>query len=256
MADNVVVTAGSGTTVHADEYTHTVLGSGKTQLVKIVDGTLDAETPLKVIAEDVALTGGEGMLILAAQRKATPVNNSGTDGDAEYLQMNNGALWTSPLCFPVTVQTDITRPSDTIAYSPLDCLSDSTLSPTNGGFTFTNAARKSGGSGVIIDATFATSADASTRLSGEIYLFNTAVTNVIDNASLVVSDTEIKTCVGVIPFTMFDAGNNGFCHLPGLNVMFTCSGSANLRFLVRVRNAYTPVSAEVLTCTLKILQLD
>ena len=41
MADNVDVTAGSGTTIHADEYTHTTLGSGKTQLVKLVDGTLD-----------------------------------------------------------------------------------------------------------------------------------------------------------------------------------------------------------------------
>lgn len=46
MADNVVVTAGTGTTVHADEYTHTVLGAGKTQLVKLVTGTLDAETPI------------------------------------------------------------------------------------------------------------------------------------------------------------------------------------------------------------------
>lgn len=43
MADNIAVTAGSGTTVHADEYTHGTLGSGKTQLVKLVDGTLDSD---------------------------------------------------------------------------------------------------------------------------------------------------------------------------------------------------------------------
>jgi len=48
MADNVDITAGSGTTVHADEYTHTTLGSGKTQLVKLVDGTLDSDTPITV----------------------------------------------------------------------------------------------------------------------------------------------------------------------------------------------------------------
>lgn len=46
MADNVAVTAGTGTTVHADEYTHTTLGSGKTQLVKLVDGTLDSSTAI------------------------------------------------------------------------------------------------------------------------------------------------------------------------------------------------------------------
>jgi len=52
MADNVVVTAGTGTTIHADEYTHTTLGAGKTQLVKLVDGTLDAEA---AIAADVGV---------------------------------------------------------------------------------------------------------------------------------------------------------------------------------------------------------
>jgi hypothetical protein len=44
MSDNVTVTAGTGTTIHADEYTHSTLGSGKTQLVKLVDGTLDQST--------------------------------------------------------------------------------------------------------------------------------------------------------------------------------------------------------------------
>jgi hypothetical protein len=32
MADNIEITPGTGGTVHADEYTHTTLGSGKTQL--------------------------------------------------------------------------------------------------------------------------------------------------------------------------------------------------------------------------------
>lgn len=48
MADNVDITAGAGTTVHADEYDHGTLGSGKTQLVKLVDGTLDSDTPIGV----------------------------------------------------------------------------------------------------------------------------------------------------------------------------------------------------------------
>ena len=48
MANNVNITAGSGVVVHADEYTHTTLGSGKTQLVKLVDGTLDSDTAIAV----------------------------------------------------------------------------------------------------------------------------------------------------------------------------------------------------------------
>ena len=46
MADNILVTPGVGATVHADEYTHSTLGSGKTQLVKLVDGTLDSSTAI------------------------------------------------------------------------------------------------------------------------------------------------------------------------------------------------------------------
>ena len=48
MADNVVITPGSGATIHADEYTHTTLGSGKTQLMKLVDGVLNSDTPITV----------------------------------------------------------------------------------------------------------------------------------------------------------------------------------------------------------------
>ena len=68
MADNVVITAGVGTTVHADEYTHTTLGSGKTQLVKLVDGTLNSEV---AIAVDVG--------VKANALRVAPANNI-TDG--------------------------------------------------------------------------------------------------------------------------------------------------------------------------------
>jgi len=71
MADNVVITAGSGTTIHADEYTHTTLGAGKTQLVKLVDGTLDAEA---AIAADIG--------VKANALRVAPANNI---TDATYI---------------------------------------------------------------------------------------------------------------------------------------------------------------------------
>jgi hypothetical protein len=61
--------------------------------------------------------------------------------------------------------------------------------------------------------------------------------------------------MGKIPFSLEDAGNNGFFHAQNLNIGFVCNGSANLRFLIRVKNTYTPVSAEVFTFVLKIQQL-
>lgn len=48
MADNVVVTAGAGTTIAADELTDATLGSCKVQYVKIMDGTLDGTSKAAV----------------------------------------------------------------------------------------------------------------------------------------------------------------------------------------------------------------
>jgi len=253
MADNVTL-PGTGDIVHADEFTHSTYGAGKSQVVKLLDATPGSSLPLNVY-EDLGHTTGDPGIAAMAVRKAAPANLSGTDGDYEPLQMNAGALWVSPLGFPVTVQTDVTLPTSSI-YGIADAISDSTSAPTSGGFTLTNAARKSGGSGIITDMTVSLSSDPATRLSGEIFLFNQSVTAINDNAAFVVSDTEIKTCVGIIPFSCFDAGNNQFAHMTGLNFLFTCSGSANLRFLIRARNTYTPTTSEVLTVTAKILQID
>ena len=52
------------------------------------------------------------------------------------------------------------------------------------------------------------------------------------------------------------AGNNGAASVQNLAMGFTCSGSANLRFLVKVKNAYQGVSGEVLTVRLKIMHID
>lgn len=156
----------------------------------------------------------------------------------------------------VTVSTDVTRPADTAAYGINDALADSTSAPTTGGFTFTGAARISGGSGIITDAFFVSSNDPATQLQAELMIFNQAVTAVNDNAAFAITDAEAKTLIAKIPFTLEDIGNSGYFHAQNLSIGFTCVGSANLRFLVRVKNAYSPANAEVLTFTLKIIQVD
>jgi len=154
-----------------------------------------------------------------------------------------------------TVSVDITRPANTTAYAAEDALSDSTTSPASGGFTITGAARVSGGSGVIRDAVFVMSTNASASLSGEIWVFDSAVTNINDNAAFAISDAEAKTLVGIIPFSTGKSGsNNAAVYVSGIDMHFTTIGSANLRFLVKVTNAYTPASAEVLTSRFKIQQ--
>lgn len=256
MADHVTLPAtGSGDAtpkvatdqVNADEHY---------QRMKLSNGEADSAVHLGVYAEDEAHASGDTGLLALAKRTDEPAATSGTDGDYEPLQVAGGKLWTAPICFPVTLQTDITRPADTTAYAVNDALSDSTSAPTSGGFTLSGAARKSGGSILITDVMVNSSNDPATPLQGEIWIFNTSVTNINDNAAFAVSDSEIKTCVAKIPFALEDAGNNGFYHAQNLSILATCVGSANLRFLVRVKNAYTPANAEVITVTVKGIQVD
>lgn len=155
----------------------------------------------------------------------------------------------------VTVSGLVTRPADTTAYTAGDAISDSTSSPTTGGFALSGAARVASGSGVITDAVITTSADAATLLQGEVWLFNQAVTNVNDNAAFAVSDAEIQTCVGKIPFLFEDAGNNGFFHAQNLQIGFTLLSGQAIRFLLKAKNNYTPVASEQFSVMLKIAQI-
>lgn len=118
MADNVAITAGSGTTVAADEVVDGTLGTVKVQYVKLMDGTLDGSGKpaadatngldvdvTRVIpgtgatalgkAEDGASADGDTGVGILAVRKATPANTSGTDGDYEFVQMSAGRVWVS-----------------------------------------------------------------------------------------------------------------------------------------------------------------
>lgn len=144
---------------------------------------------------------------------------------------------------------------DSAAYAINDAISDSTSAPTAGGFTFTSAARASGGSGIITDLIVTSSADAATLLQAELFIFDSSVTAINTNAAFVISDAEALTAVAKIPFTLEDIGNNGFFHAQNLNIGFTTVGSANLRFLVRAKNAYTS-AADTLNFRLKVMQIN
>jgi hypothetical protein len=56
LADNVVVTAGTGTIIAADELTDGTLGPCKVQYVKLMDGTLDGTTKAAVGANGLAVS--------------------------------------------------------------------------------------------------------------------------------------------------------------------------------------------------------
>lgn len=128
MADNVAVTAGSGTTVAADEVVDGTLGTVKVQFVKLMDGTLDGTTKAAVganglaadvkavvpgtgatslgKAEDAAHASADTGVMALAVRKDTAAALAGTDGDYAPLEVDaSGRLHTAPAA----------RTSDTIS---------------------------------------------------------------------------------------------------------------------------------------------
>lgn len=180
--------------------------------------------------------------LLAAAQAATP---AGTN--------TIGAVVT-PACMTVTV--GFTRPADTNAYAVNDAYANSTSSPTVGGFTFANAARAAAKTCKLSDMIITNSNPASTGLQGEVWIFDTAVTAINDNAAFAVSDAEILTLVGKVAFSMATGVNNNSVHVQGINIDLTTVSVPDLRFLVRVTNVYTPASAEVLTFRAKFEPID
>ena len=154
----------------------------------------------------------------------------------------------------IVVQVDITRPGDTTAYAVNDAIANSTSSPATGGFTLANMAKVSGGSGAITSVSVCSSADPATPLQLEVIFFNQAVTAINDNAAFAVSDAEIKTMIDKVGLALEDMGNNDWAKQNGLWIPYTCVGSADLRFLLRAKNAYAPANAEVLTVTVTALR--
>ena len=144
------------------------------------------------------------------------------------------------------VTSTITRPADTTAYAVGDAWSNSTSAPTAGGGTLSNVVAVSGGSAELMHLAIVSSAAPATPLQGEIWIFDTAPTAINDNAAFTVSDAEMLNCIAQIPFALSSIGaNSSATILLGLGIKTI--GSANLRYLIRVANVYTPASGETLS---------
>jgi hypothetical protein len=216
------------------------------------------------MADNVTLPG-TGLDVKTREKSAKHVQavelDFGGSGTVDVMQKGqNTAAQSIPVVTPsddlVIVSTTITRPADTTAYTAGDTFANSTSAPTAGGFTLANVVRASGGSGIILNAAISMSGpNAASPINGELWIFDQAVTAINDNAAFAISDAEAQNMVAIIPFTANrGGGNNALAFLPNIMAGFACVGSANLRFLVKVVTAYTPVSGEVMSVRLAILR--
>lgn len=270
MADNVEITAGSGTTVAADD-----ISSVWFQRVKIAvgadgahDGDLDygqaaAAASIPVVlasdtdfvkAEDAAHSSGDKGIAALAVRQDTAAALAGTAGDYTPLgvdALNNLRVITAMTA--TTVTATFNRPADTAVYAAGDMISDSTSAPTS--FTIA-AARVNGGAVTILSATLTSSAAQSTKLDAELWLFPATYTSGNDNAANAFADAEVATA-RVVPFgngPIIAAAGSVIYHAQVNKNLVAGAATTNLFWALVARNAYTPTSAETFTLTLDVIQ--
>lgn len=106
--------------------------------------------------------------------------------------------------------------------------------------TFANAARVPGGTGYVQSALLVDR--ALQKVSGELWLFDEAITPPADSAAWTLTDATIDHCIGVIPFsTYYDTAANTISFYQGYPLGFKClAGSVDLYgcFVTRGAPAY------------------
>ncbi|MGH9766100.1 MAG: hypothetical protein ACREAB_01595 [Blastocatellia bacterium] len=233
MADNVAITAGSGTTIATDD-----ISGVHYQRVKLVDGTLDGTGAIPGDATN-------GLDVDVTRLPALVA------GEAHVGEVGGKTA---------IVTTSYTRPADTTTYAAGDAVSNSTSSPVQ--LTFDGAGRINDGSGVILGAVMTSSGNQSLKGQFELWLFDGSTTPDNDNAAFTPSDADVNKLVGIIPFNVWYVGDatsgasgNAAAPVQGLAIPFKCASGTNDIFgQVVVRNAYVPLSGEVFTFRLLIAQ--
>lgn len=166
-----------------------------------------------------------------------------------------------PTLASVTINGVVTRPADTNIYAANDALADAVAGAVI--TTLTNCARLVAGSGWILNVICIDSANQAVKPDLELWLFDTTVTAINDNAVFTITDAEAATVISVVHFEVWESGDDtvgagGNCISRSVleqPIGFTCgANSRNLFALWKVKNAYTPVSGEVFTARLQIDQ--
>lgn len=241
MPDNFPQTPGSGRNVASDQVTY----SGDTadvQLVRVVN-TTGAEGSRVVTdkpvfqAEDTAHADGDlGVLMLGVRNHTT---GSTTDGDYSAISVDSTGNMNT------LSRRDLQRIAVTVSGT-------STTAYTSGDqvgtmCTIANAARVSGGTGMIVGVVLQGYNDA--MGSWDVVFFdNSAVTLAADNAAFnLATDADILESVAVVPLAgAYDLGANRVAQAFNLAVPYFCSGGTSLHAALITRTGFTNAAGETL----------
>jgi hypothetical protein len=282
MADNVPITAGSGTTIATDD-----VSTVHYQRVKLVDGTLDATTAIAAgngtnggalrvtVASDstgqIALAAGTntneivGDVAEDAAIAGNPVRIGGRASTAMPTAMSADGDIVSPwlsregmavVTFNRTRTAALIPTIDTAVYADLDRLGSVV--------TVSSAALRNGGSGMIVGALLED--DAGSNFSIEAWFFQVSPTMVnADNGVFDISDANIATAVPLGCIDFWSANTKSLSttnritpgtYLGGPCAMhYTCaSGDSAIYMILRARGAYDAAATDDLTIWLELIR--
>jgi hypothetical protein len=241
MADNFPQTPGSGRNVASDQVTY----SGDTadvQLVRLVN-TTGAEGSRVVTdkpvfqTEDLAHTDGDlGVLMMGVRNHTT---GSTADGDYSAISVSStGEMQTLARRDLQRIAVGVTGVTTaTTAYVAGDQVGTQ--------ITLANAARISGGSGVIVGATLIDQSDIIGAY--DLAIFDSSVTLAADNAAFAISDADSLKIVALIQLAgAFDLTNNRVAQAYNLAIPYVCSGGTSLFAALITRAGHTFFTAGAL----------
>lgn len=158
------------------------------------------------------------------------------------------------------ISASFTRPNDTTAYASGDVICNSTSAPVV--LTFPRATVTQGPRfSIIAQVIMVDSANQTTKLESELWLFDTAPTADNDNAVFTPTDAECANLIGVVPLNTFfvgdataGAGGNVVFRETNLTIpVFTKAEDNAIYGVLVARSSYTPVTQESFTIKLGIL---
>lgn len=215
-------------------------------VTRVIPGT--AATALGK-AEDAAHSSGDVGVMGLTVRQNSAAALSDTDGDYQpAITDASGRLWVRPAPVQVRIQVTPTISSGS-AYASGDVV--------GGQQTISNAARVSGGSGIIQSITVLDKTQAQ-RAAMDILFFDRSVTVAADNAAVATSDGDMVFCLGVVsigPYNTAWPGTplNSISTLINVGLPFVLNGT-DLFAVAVVRGTPTYGSTSDLVFSYTILQ--
>lgn len=226
MADNVAITAGSGTSIATDD-----VSGVHYQKIKVYASTDGTESPL-TRAEDAAHSDGDhGVLLLAVRNYA----GAGSDGDYSALSTTqDGSLRVAMHKDQLRIAVQSSSFAGGASYVAGDQVG--TL------FTLANAARASGGSGVITSVLLTNANDIIGAY--EVVFFRASVTLATDSSPFSISAADTRSVVASIPLTSaIDLGSGRVAQAINIAVPYDCSGGTSLYAALICRSAHAVFGA-------------